>query len=140
MCLQVLTKRFSEVKFNLFYRDIIFRYQFNIPGTELICFKFVRKDIPQIVPLMCSGAELLRSSSSDIPAPDIKLIPDKNIRRTNVDVHFVLSLGAKVNNNRVLIDRQCLCVLIRPHWRTDASTRILVTILGGPVGGEFQVL
>ena len=54
---------------------------------------------------MCSGAELLRSSSSDIPAPDIKLIPDKNIRRTNVDVHFVLSLGAKVNNNKVLIDR-----------------------------------
>ena len=58
----------------------------------------------------------------------------------NIDAHFALSSGAKVNNHKcsvtiaytklggrdnTLIGRVC-SFFVCPHWRTDASTRILV--------------
>ena len=75
---------------------------------------------------------------------------DRNIRRTNVDAHFVLSLGAKVNKNKCRVSivykelrrgrdyrwKQILRVLICPHWRTDASTKFLVMLLPVEVGEE----
>ena len=60
----------------------------------------------------------------------------------NVDVHFVVSLGGKVNNNTwrdsivctkpgrgIQVDRQCLRAWMRPHLGIYASTRILGRIL-----------
>ena len=64
------------------------------------------------------------------------------MRWTNVDAQFVLSLGAKVNNNNVRVGiglremggldyrYKCLIpswrVLTCPNLRTDASTKVLV--------------
>ena len=62
----------------------------------------------------------------------------KRKKRTNVDAHFVLSLGEKVNNNKyrvriiyteqkgegVQTDRSSLRVLIFPNSRIDASTKV----------------